>query len=217
MGINDALWGKSLMNDPNAGLYGNMRNVLEKDYAGDIRNPGFESWLRKAYNAPGTFEKFARLYSGASDQAPAQMQAPTPTPQQSDQVQPTGSVLDNSTRELGSIAGNIDKGMGQMQGLSDYANSQYFDTMKRLMEREDRYGSGNPFIDMLEAYTNYRKKGDPNYEFKGLMGMFNRGQQPEQQMAPNGFSTVPNNVNGNAGVMNNSEWGSRPNQFFPGY
>ena len=182
MGINDALWGKSLMNDPNAGLYGNMRNVLEKDYAGDIRNPGFESWLRKAYNAPGTFEKFVRLYSGASDQAPAQMQAPTPTPQQSDQVQPTGSVLDNSTRELGSIAGNIDKGMGQMQGLSDYANSQYFDTMKRLMEREDRYGSGNPFIDMLEAYANYRKKGDPNYEFKGLIGMLNKRKQPVQRM-----------------------------------
>lgn len=52
--------------------------------------------------------------------------------------------------------------------------SNYMDIMKRLMEREDKLGSGNPFIDMLDGYINMRKSSNPNYQWQGLFGMLKK-------------------------------------------
>lgn len=53
-------------------------------------------------------------------------------------------------------------------------NDRYLGLYEKLLNRDDDLNTGNPFIDMMEAYTKYKKRKDPNYENRGLAGLLER-------------------------------------------
>lgn len=171
MGYNQDNFYKALQNDavasPQSAAYKNIFNTMNSQYGGNIDDPGFINWVGSNYGVKGTYNKFKSLYgAGLDGQTPTQG-AVTPQVPQAPQ-----SSVDGYNQQLSAVNNDISKATEATRGMSNYAYSQYMDTMKRLMEREERYGSGNPFIDMIESYAEYRKRRDPNYEFRGLMGMF---------------------------------------------
>lgn len=65
------------------------------------------------------------------------------------------------------------------------SRQQYLDLIKKLQEKEDNAATGNPFIDMLNGYQNFRKSRDPNYQWQGLVGMLaNKRMQKQNEMSP---------------------------------
>lgn len=56
------------------------------------------------------------------------------------------------------------------QQAAENIRIQQMDLIKRLMDKEDNASTGNPFIDMLNGYKNFKKQRDPNYRWQGLVG-----------------------------------------------
>ena len=89
-----------------------------------------------------------------------------------------------------------------MENLTS-SRQQYLDLIKKLQEKEDNAATGNPFIDMLNGYQNFRKSRDPNYQWQGLVGMLaNKRMQKQNEMSPQALpysnsndGYVPNPIN----------------------
>ena len=56
------------------------------------------------------------------------------------------------------------------QQAAENTRAKQMELIERLMKREDNASTGNPFIDMLNGYKNFRKSRDPNYKWQGLVG-----------------------------------------------
>lgn len=84
---------------------------------------------------------------------------------------PEQQQINNFIAAQEQIQNRVGEGATDFEQMKEFGLANYLDTMNRLLKREEKLGTGNPFIDMMEAYAGYRKRKDPNYEFRGLMGL----------------------------------------------
>jgi hypothetical protein len=84
---------------------------------------------------------------------------------------PEQQQINNFITAQEQIQNRVGEGATDFEQMKEFGLANYLDTMNRLLKREEKLGTGNPFIDMMEAYAGYRKRKDPNYEFRGLMGL----------------------------------------------
>jgi hypothetical protein len=96
-----------------------------------------------------------------------------------DSVEEMSEVLPEATIERYDLAGksinaNTDAIAEQIRLSREqdaYGLQRYYDLMDRLTKSQEKLGSGNPFIDMLDGYINLRKQSNPDYKWRGLIGM----------------------------------------------
>lgn len=96
-----------------------------------------------------------------------------------DSVEEMSEVLPEATIERYDLAGksinaNTDAIAEQIRLSREqdaYGMKRYYDLMDRLTESQEKLGSGNPFIDMLDGYINLRKQSNPDYKWRGLIGI----------------------------------------------
>ena len=73
---------------------------------------------------------------------------------------------------------------------SEASRKAYYDIMNRMMDREDKQGSGNPFTDMLEGFVRMKQRTNPDYQFNGIVsalgGLFGKtlNKKPQQNGSP---------------------------------
>lgn len=82
------------------------------------------------------------------------------------------------------FAATLQEFVNQTSKRAETSQEQYQATMNRLLDREERYGTGNPFIDAMEAYTSYKKRKNPDYKFNGLMGAIDDWRDKRKESQP---------------------------------
>lgn len=82
------------------------------------------------------------------------------------------------------FAATLQEFVNQTSERATTSQEQYQATMNRLLDREERYGTGNPFIDAMEAYTSYKKRKNPDYKFNGLMGAIDDWRDKRKESQP---------------------------------
>jgi len=187
-----------------------MFDFISQAYSRDGKGQDFGTWFRQPYNWANN-GRAGRLFAGAFDQslydtyynmykqAHPGSAAASPVAQQPPAMEDLSTVFDNpfasiANDELAEQSAKYGKMYDEIDTQRNQYNDNYMSIMKRLMDREDRLGSGNPFIDMLDGYINYRKQKNPDYRWgglisgaesgiKGLLGLFNKNKQ-QPQAAP---------------------------------
>lgn len=82
------------------------------------------------------------------------------------------------------FAATLQEFVNQTSERATTSQDQYQATMNRLLDREERYGTGNPFIDAMEAYASYKKRKNPDYKFNGLMGAIDDWRDKRKELQP---------------------------------
>lgn len=82
------------------------------------------------------------------------------------------------------LAATLQRFVDQTSERANTSQDQYQATMNRLLDREERYGTGNPFIDAMEAYASYKKRKNPDYKFNGLMGAIDDWRDKRKESQP---------------------------------
>jgi len=174
-------------------------NWLIDDWNNGLFSGKFDQGLYNIYN---------NMYNANEQNNPivAAAQSVSPTPNTAQQPQEAATSM--PTQPQATLESQLNDIIGRTNNLETEAENQYRARtqdvnnsnnnwqmlMKRLMDKEDRLGSGNPFIDMLDGYINYRKQKNPDYKWgglvggvesgiKGLLGLFNKNKQ-QPQAAP---------------------------------
>lgn len=129
---------------------------------------------------------------------------------------PEQQQINNFITAQQQIQNRVGEGATDFEQMKEFGLANYLDTMNRLLKREEKLGTGNPFIDMMEAYAGYRKRKDPNYEFRGLMGLLEgvgskyndwrdrrRSEQPQQisGSSPGGQNVLQKNDDGDIALL----------------
>ena len=177
---------------------GNGRNFgdwLTADWNNGLFSGKFDQRLYNVYN---------NMYNKNNQTNPIAAAAQPISPMQN-QAQQQEATMSMPTQPQVTLESQLNDVIGRTNDLETEAGNQYRAKtqdvnnsnsnwqmlMKRLMDKEDKLGSGNPFIDMLDGYINYRRKDNPNYQWgglvggvKGLLGLFNKKKEAATSAPP---------------------------------
>ena len=134
---------------------------------GRLFTDGFNQNLYDTYN--GMWNKNNPL--AMASQPPAVATAPNVMPQQQNSQM---DLLNTLNTAIGNMDNRANEQYENSNRMRSQSNDQWMQIMQKLMNKEDDLSSGNPFIDMLQGYTRYKQRSNPNYQFGGLMSLFKR-------------------------------------------
>lgn len=147
----------------------------------------FGDWLKQNWSkgfSGGFNQNLYDIYTGMwnknnpvamASQPPAVAATPTVKPQgEQEQQMDYNSLLNNLNTAIGNMDNRANEQYQNSIRIGNESHNAWMQIMQKLMSREDDLSSGNPFIDMLQGYTRYKQRSNPNYQFGGLMSLFKR-------------------------------------------